>query len=316
MTALRPRSTFPDTTMTLDDGASQSPSVDALTPGHAEDGSFPFVIGGRYLATARLGAGGFSEVLLAHGRCPDEVERWVALKRLHRPMRQARTAVARLQREAKLLRKLNHPGLPRLFDALPSEYAVVLERAPGEHLSRMLDGSFCERLSTIRAVFLGLLDVLSYLHAHGVCHRDLKPSNILVDWESELPPHVTLLDLGLAASIESESPRTKSGGSITRSGIPIGSPRYMSPEQCKGRQICRESDVYSVGVMLYEALCGRHPFPRPTARDYLLAHSLAEPQPASFPCREKTALLELALHALAKEPSQRPTLSALRAGLS
>ena len=88
---------------------------------------FNRVFGGRYRAASRIGAGGFADVLLAHGRCPDNVERFVAVKSLHMRLRQNPAAVQRLQREASLLRALRHPGLPQIYDWLPSEFAVVME---------------------------------------------------------------------------------------------------------------------------------------------------------------------------------------------
>lgn len=293
-------------------GLSRSPSS---AQERSATAPIPSVIGRHYVTEARLGIGGYGDVLLAKGPCPDGVERWVAIKCLHPLMRQNPTAVARLQREAMLLRSLHHPGVPQIYDWLPSEFAIVLQLARGAHLSGVLDGSYSDRPSILRAVFVALLDILCYLHHLGICHRDVKPSNILVDWTVSGAPTVTLLDLGLAARLGANRKTATLENSLTHSGIPLGSPRYMSPEQCRGRGVTQPTDVYAVGVMLYEAVCGHHPYEAQTAVGFLSAHLTAAPRKVSAKGRGGSPLLEVALAALAKEPERRPCASQLRAAL-
>lgn len=305
---------FPARVETLSDATGEPETTPSPKEVTRSESVFNRVLGGRYRAVSRIGSGGFADVLLAHGRCPDNVERFVAVKSLHVRLRQNPVAVQRLQREVSLLHALRHPGLPQIYDWLPAEFAVVMERVVGEPLTVLIEGPSQTQWLVIREVFAALLDVLSYLHQHQICHRDVKPSNILLSWMPDGKPKVSLLDLGLATRLRESSARESR--KLTRSGIPIGSPRYMSPEQCRGDRVALASDVYSVGVILYEAICGHHPYPAQTTSEFLAAHQRQEPQPLSFADPEKKSLIDLAFSALAKEASARPTvddlLSALR----
>jgi serine/threonine protein kinase len=305
----------PDLVRTFTEGKSGLNSSPLSAQDRDTTAPIPCVIGRRYVTKARLGIGGYGDVLLAQGPCPDGVERWVAIKSLLLRMRHNPTAVARLQREAMLLRTLHHSGVPQIYDWLPSEFAIVLQIAKGEHLSGILDGSYGDRPSVLRAVFVALLDILCYLHDLGVCHRDVKPSNILADLTIGGAPRVTLLDFGLAARLGTNRKMAASEKPLTQSGVPIGSPRYMSPEQCRGRGVTLSSDVYSVGVMLYEAVCGHHPYQAQTAVGFLSAHLTAEPRVVLPTSRGGSSILQVALAALAKEPADRPTARVLRSAL-
>lgn len=301
---------------TIDDVEPAANIQPGATPKRRIEDPLHRVFGGRYQVREQLGQGGFSEVFRAEGICPDGVARSVAIKCLRQSMRHEPTPVARLHREAKLLRRLSHPGLPRLFDWLPAEYAIVMERVPGQSLSVLFDGSYARELSTVRVVFTELLGILSYLHAQQVSHRDVKPANVLLRWPPQGALRVTLLDLGLASRPRAVLSQPLRSGSLTGSGIPIGSPRYMSPEHCRGRDVGPAADLYAVGVMLYEALCGRHPFAASSAVDFMAAHLSALPASVPVVTLEHSALLNLALWALAKEPLDRPTAEELRDALS
>jgi serine/threonine protein kinase len=210
---------------------------------------------GRYGLIRRLGAGGFGTVWLAWD---ERLEREVALKLLPRE----RIISGRFEREARVAARLNHPGIVVLYEAGMDDQGgyLVSELVRGDTLARLLhDGRMSDR--DIAQVTIALCDALQYAHQEGVIHRDVKPSNILLpDAPSSSAGVAKLTDFGVARLI--------GGDSLTRTGDVIGTSAYMAPEQAEGLEADAPADLYSLTLVLYEALTGVNPvrLDGPTAR--------------------------------------------------
>jgi non-specific serine/threonine protein kinase/serine/threonine-protein kinase len=232
-----------------------APNSEGVT--HAQDGTRPFETIGPYRLLQRIGAGGMGEVWLAEQTSP--VHRQVALKVIKAGMDTAQV-VARFEAERQALAVMGHPAIAQVFDAGATPQGrpyFVMEYVRGEAIT-----SYCQRrqLSTRQRIdlFLQVCDGVHHAHQKGIIHRDLKPSNILVTERDDLPVP-KIIDFGLAkATTQHLTERTL----FTELGIMIGTPEYMSPEQAEttGLDIDTRTDVYSLGVILYELLTGLLPF--------------------------------------------------------
>jgi serine/threonine protein kinase len=222
--------------------------------------------------------------------------RTVALKIPHPDMEADPILSDRFKREAGIGEKLNHPNVMRVFGGeRRSRVYMVMEWCQGRLLRQIMDEG---RLSHDRAIriAIGVLEALDYIHANGVVHRDLKPENIMVDEED----NIKLIDFGIASD---SAARRLTYANFTAT---LGTPNYISPEQVKGKRGDGRSDIYSMGVILYEMLSGRLPFsgPSPMAamNDRLLNHpmppSVADP---SIPPQ----LQEVLYRALERDPRNR-----------
>ncbi len=264
------------------------------------------LVGGRFRIDEELGRGGMGIVYSATHL---ELGEPVALKFLHAWM-QTPELVARFKREAVALARLRHPGVVSLLefgeDRDGSRF-LVMELVRGETLASVTERGAIP-LPLLHRIFDEILDVLEAAHAEGIIHRDLKSSNVMV-----VPPeHIKVLDFGLASLPDMVAEK------LTESGIVQGTPEYMSPEQCHGEPAVAASDVYSLGVMLYEALVGRLPFHEGSAADIMARHMFVDPEP---PARRDGAplppgLVSLVMAALRKEAAERPTAAALRRDLA
>jgi serine/threonine protein kinase len=180
----------------------------------------------------------------------------VAIKIPHPEMEADPTFYERFKREEKIGKELDHPGVMKVFaDDDHNQMYMVMEWVDGRLLRQILIEQ--KKLPEERAVriVLGVLDALGYIHSHGVVHRDLKPENIMVDPQD----HVKLIDFGIAGA---EGSRRLTFAKLTAA---MGTPDYISPEQVKGKRGDGRSDIYSLGVMLYEMLTGEVPFHGPNA---------------------------------------------------
>ncbi|MBI4872837.1 MAG: SUMF1/EgtB/PvdO family nonheme iron enzyme [Candidatus Riflebacteria bacterium] len=247
----------------------------------------------RYRILRKLGEGGMGQVFLG---IQVALERQVAIKTL-RALDPSDTA--RFRVEGKLLSKLNHPGVVAVHDAgedngLPYLVCEYVEGATlREHLS-------CQQPSVQRAVQIAcaVLEGLSAAHAQGIHHRDVKPENIFVTPDGA----IKLGDFGLAGV------QAAPGPALTRTGIIVGTPTYMSPEQVQGEKVDGRTDVYSVGVLLYEMLAGQLPFQADTVAGILYHHVHSAPVPLRTHRPEIPVRLEDAvLKSLRKARDQRFT---------
>ena len=222
--------------------------------------------------------------------------RVVALKIPHPDLEADPILFDRFQREAGIGEKLDHPKVMRVFGGEErSRIYMVMEWCEGRLLRNILEEG---RMSQERAlrIAIGVLDALDYIHAHGVVHRDLKPENIMVD-ENE---NIKLIDFGIAGD---SGARRLTYANFTAT---LGTPNYISPEQVKGKRGDGRSDIYSMGVILYEMLTGKLPFSGPTPMAAMNDRLLNPPVP---PCVADPAvspqLQEVLYRALEREPKNR-----------
>jgi eukaryotic-like serine/threonine-protein kinase len=202
---------------------------------------------GRYQIIEELGEGGMGRVYRVLDKKLDEE---VALKLVRPEIAREKRTIERFSNELKLARKISHRNIGRMFDLGEEKgtYFITMEYVPGENLRTMIRMSGQLGVGTAVAISKKVCEGLTEAHRLGIIHRDLKPSNIMIDREG----NIRILDFGIARSVE--------GKGITGAGVVIGTPEYMSPEQVEGKETDGRSDIYSLGVVLYEMLTGRVPF--------------------------------------------------------
>jgi len=266
----------------------------------------PQFIAGRFRIEREIGTGGMGTVYLATHL---GLERPVAVKIIRREFAGDADVADRFLREARTMAKLRHPNAAMIFDAgnLPDgRHFIVMEFVEGETLSQALARQ--GRFSATQAVNIAtqICDVLEEAHRLGIVHRDLKPSNILLGKRG-----VCVLDFGVAKVLASSAESTHTHAS-TGSGQIVGTPRYMSPEQCLGQRVGARSDLYSLGILLYEMLAGRPPFVDPLQSALLVKQATAQAPPLPRLRQDIPRPLALAVHSLlAKRPDDRPRTAAL-----
>lgn len=249
------------------------------------------VVAERYRVTGVLGAGATGTVYaVEHTR----LGRRLAMKVLHPALARAQDLTQRFEREAVAIARLDHAHVVGAIDFGQCEQAgwyLVTERIDGQPLNAALRA----HPEWTGPVFTQLLDALQHAHMQGILHRDLKPDNVLVS-ERHGQPFVTVLDFGLAKVL------FDSDELITQQGAVFGTPRYMSPEQAGGEPATSASDLYAVGVMLFEVLEGRPPFEGGSVAEILTKHITSDLPPLSPDTKVAETLIQ---RALSKAPSER-----------
>jgi eukaryotic-like serine/threonine-protein kinase len=248
------------------------------------------VDGGRYQLITRLGSGGMAEVWLAEDTT---LGRRVALKILHERFAQDVQFVERFRREARAAGGLQHPNVVAIFDRGEWEgtHYIAMEYVEGASLRDLIERglSVGEAVEITRQILAGA----RFAHERGVVHRDLKPGNVMVDAEGR----ARVTDFGIARAGASE---------ITQTGSVLGTAHYLSPEQAQGQDVGAPSDIYSIGVILYEALTGRVPFDGDSAVTIALKQVSEQPRkPSDLNPNVSPALDAVVLKALAKDPANR-----------
>ena len=248
------------------------------------------VIDGRYRVLGRLGAGGMADVWLAEDT---HLQRRVALKVLHKRFAQDREFVERFRREAESAAGLQHPNVVAVFDRGEFEgtYYIAMQYVEGATLKQLIERGLTPEQAV--ALIRQVLEAARFAHRHGIVHRDLKPQNVIVNGEGV----AAVTDFGIARAGVSE---------ITQTGSVMGTPHYLSPEQAQGFDVTAVSDLYSIGVILYEALTGRVPFEADSAVAVAMKQVSQTPQrPSSINPAVSPALDAVVMRALEKEPGER-----------
>lgn len=257
---------------------------------------------GRYVVVSRLGEGGFAEVFRAYD---PELKRDVALKILKTSFYgDCKEEFLRYQREVRLLAQLSHKNILMVysFGWLPdTSPCIVMEYLPGQTMSNLISSRGRLDLQLARNILLQVCDGLAEAHKAGVVHRDLSPANIFMTGEF---PHVTakIIDFGLAKMVSDISVR------LTGTGNLVGNPPYMSPELICGKEVDQRSDIYAVGCILYEMLCGRAAFHTSSPLELLHLHKIEYPVEPEFEAtdwEEKERLKAISLRCLQKDVDAR-----------
>ena len=226
--------------------------------------------------------------------------RRAAIKIMHGELRSQPGMATRVAQEAAILEEIRHPGVVRVF-----ECNVLPDHRPWFAMELVAGSTLASRLAhhrhlppvEVALVLAQVADVLATAHARGVVHRDLKPDNLLLTPDDREFP-LRVIDWGVA--------RLGPLGRITLDGLTPGTPIYMSPEQAAGRNIAAPCDLYSLGVIGYEALCGQPPFDGRTLAEVVCMHLAGDPAPLHKRCSAPAALCALVHRMLAKDPSLRP----------
>jgi serine/threonine-protein kinase len=260
----------------------------------------------KYRLEARLGVGGMGTVYRARHLL---IDRTVAVKVLSQRFVEDDAAQMRFRREAKAAGRLQHPNAVAVTDfgqTADGYVYIVMELLEGRTLREILAKE--APLDTARSVALMLQAAAAVAAAHeaGIIHRDLKPANIFVVQNAEVPSVVKVLDFGIA-KLAAETLEEEDAHTLTQVGAMIGTPRYMSPEQCDGAELTPAADVYSLGVILYEMLTGLVPFSGSTPLAIAMKHTSELPRPPREVIPSIPEGLEaIVLHALEKSPADRP----------
>jgi serine/threonine-protein kinase len=250
----------------------------------------------QYVIKRKLGEGGMGAVYLAD---QPAVGRQAVIKVMHPSLSRDPTVATRFEVEARAASQLNHPHIITIYNygaMQDSTLFLAMEYCSGKSLEEVVRGG---AVSAQRATEIGgqICDALAEAHRRGVVHRDLKPSNIILTEMGRHRDYVKVLDFGIAKM---------EGVKLTRTGSVIGTPQYMSPEQLRGDPLDGRSDIYSLGVMLYELVAGQLPFKSDSAAGYMHKHLNEVPvSPTSIRQNIPTNLAAIILKALAKDPAGR-----------
>jgi serine/threonine-protein kinase len=248
---------------------------------------------GPYEITAPIGEGGMASVYQAY---EESNRRYVALKVLPKHIAESRQFAARFQQEAHVIAQLRHPNILPVYDAGEDEgYTyIAMPLVTGGTLMRLLRGRPLPPRQTLR-VLSQVGSALDYAHSMGFIHRDVKPSNVLLDEDG----NCLLMDFGLAKVLASSA-------QLTRSGSTLGTPMYMSPEQGRGEKVDGRSDLYALGVMLYQMATGRVPFDGDTPINIIFKHIREPlPPPSALNPAIPAAVEQVIFKATAKDPNER-----------
>ncbi|MEU9088827.1 protein kinase [Streptomyces sp. NPDC087901] len=269
------------------------------------------VAGGRYQLRDLLGEGGMASVYLAYDSALD---RQVAIKTLHTELGREQSFRERFRREAQAVAKLQHTNIVSVFDTGEDELGgalmpyIVMEYVEGQPLGSVLQADIrnygampADKALKVTADVLAALDTS---HEMGLVHRDIKPGNVMVTKRGI----VKVMDFGIARAMQSGVT------SMTQTGMVVGTPQYLSPEQALGRGVDARSDLYSVGIMLFQLLTGRIPFDADSPLAIAYAHVQEEPVAPSTINRSLTPAMDaLVARALKKNPNERfPSAAAMQ----
>jgi len=263
-------------------------------PGSSEEFSRLRIFAGRYEIIEQLGRGGMGTIFRVFDQKTQED---IAIKILNREISADKNTITRFREELKLARKISHKNICRVFDLSESEgiYYIAMEYVPGESLKSIIRMTGQLSLTTALSIAKQVGQGLAEAHRLGVVHRDLKPSNIMVDRNGM----AQIVDFGIARSLRKKG--------TTLAGVVIGTPEYMSPEQAEGQEADERSDIYALGVILFEMITGRVPFRADTPLGIVLKQISERPSnPREVNPHVPEDLSRLILRCLEKDREKRP----------
>ena len=252
-------------------------------------------LSGRYILEEKLGTGGMAEVFKARDKLLD---RPVAVKILHAEFRSDAEFIERFHREAKAAGRLSHPNIVNIYDvgADGSDHFIVMEYVPSKTLKDKIREEGPLDISNAVTIAIDIANGLCHAHANNIVHCDIKPHNILMTEDG----HAKIADFGIARAVTEST--------LTYSGNIVGSVHYFSPEQAQGGEITPKSDIYSLGVVMYEMLTNRLPFTGDNAVTIAMKHVEEEPVPPRIFRDDIPTMLEaIIIRAMSKNPEIRPT---------
>src|SRR5437899_3331095 len=261
----------------------------------------------RYRILEKLGAGGMGEVFLAEDT---KLGRKVALKILAEELTQNRDRLSRFDQEAYAASALNHPNILTIYEMGDEggRHYIATEFVDGVTLRKRLSSGVPMELEEVLDIAIQIAGALEEAHAAGIVHRDIKPENIMIRRNG----HVKVLDFGLAKLTERALAEETDTEAITRAlvqtdaGVVLGTSQYMSPEQARGKPIDARTDIWSLGVVLYEMASGRAPFTGETKTDVIVAIAKNDPPPlARFAPNAPAEFEWIVLKALRKDVDER-----------
>lgn len=248
---------------------------------------------GRYQIIEELGKGGMGRVYKVHDT---KIKEKIALKLIKPEITKDKKTIERFSNELKLARKIRHKNICQMFDLGEERgtHFITMEFVPGQDLKGLTRQTGQLAVGTTISIAQQICDGLTEAHKLGVVHRDLKPSNIMIDKEGD----VRIMDFGIARSLKAKG--------ITGTGMMIGTPEYMSPEQVEGKEVDQRSDIYSLGVILYEMLTGQVPFEGDTPFSVAMKHKTEAPlNPRKVNAQIPENLSSLVLRCLKKDKEKR-----------
>ncbi|MFD3723613.1 protein kinase [Streptomyces sp. NPDC058671] len=280
--------------------APESGSGGGVPDASAESWGVGGVVGdGRYRLTHRLGRGGMAEVFAAEDV---RLGRTVAVKLLRADLAEDPVSKARFTREAQSVAGLNHHAIVAVYDSgedlvagRPVPY-IVMELVEGRTIRELLLSAEAPGPEQALIIVSGVLEALAYSHQHGIVHRDIKPANVIITHGGA----VKVMDFGIARALHGAQ------STMTQTGMVMGTPQYLSPEQALGKAVDHRSDLYATGCLLYELLALRPPFTGETPLSVVYQHVQDAPIPPSDVAQGAPPELDgLVMRSLAKEPDDR-----------
>ena len=285
-----------------DDSFLNSPAIEALANafGSSTPGAFADKTFGPYKTTKLLGMGGMGEVYRARDT---RLGRDVAVKVLPPQFSADPERVIRSEREAKLLASLNHPNIAAIYDIQESDDGIrclILEFVEGQTLSaRLRQGGL--RIEEALEICRQIAEALEAAHEKQIVHRDLKPANVIITPQGK----VKVLDFGIAKMLEPQAPASATSAPTLSAAMVLGTPSYMSPEQARGQNVDKRTDIWAFGCVLYESLTNRQAFTGATSSDAMAQVLDRQPDWEALPASTPARIRDLLQRCLQKDPRRR-----------